>query len=70
MEILKEILRIVTTKSDKAKVFPELIEDDEASTSLLPGGSSMEWPMTRTPRTKKLHGTSTGPGPVTNAIEP
>ncbi|MBP6509987.1 MAG: hypothetical protein KA339_05480 [Candidatus Kapabacteria bacterium] len=34
MEILKEILRIVTTKSDKTKVFPELVEDDEASTSL------------------------------------
>ena len=34
MEILKEILRIVTSKSDKAKVFPELIEDDIASTSL------------------------------------
>ena len=34
MEILKEILRIVTAKSDKAKVFPELVEDDIASTSL------------------------------------
>ena len=34
MEILKEILSFVTSKSDKAKVFPELIEDDIASTSL------------------------------------